>query len=157
MTSYPRDEIEATMAEYVAVREQIDADNGKWSDLARFFTDDAVFIDPAHGRIEGLDAITTFLDASMVGLEDWRFPIEFVAVSGNDVAVKWLQVLPNGARQSGWSRMVYAGNGRFRYEEDLLNMAHVLEDMKTMHWRPTEGFLPPPPTPNRDFSVPADS
>jgi hypothetical protein len=90
----------------------------------------------------------------MVGLDDWLFPIEFTAVNGNDVAVKWLQVLPNGTRQSGWSRMVYAGNGKFRYEEDQLNMVHVLEDMKTMHWRPTEGFLPPPAEPNRDFSIP---
>jgi ketosteroid isomerase-like protein len=154
MTTPPRDEVEATIADYVALREQIDAKNGKWSDLARFFTDDAVFIDPAHGRVEGIAAITTFLDASMVGLDDWLFPIEFTAVSGNDVAVKWLQVLPNGTKQSGWSRMVYAGGGKFRYEEDQLNMAHVLEDMKTMHWRPTEGFLPPPAQPNRDFSVP---
>ncbi|MEY2433453.1 MAG: hypothetical protein QOC92_3178, partial [Acidimicrobiaceae bacterium] len=105
MTIYPREEIEATIAEYIALREQIDAKKGKWSDLARFFTDDAVFIDPAHGRVEGLDEIRTFLDASMVGLDDWLFPIEFTAVNGNDVAVKWLQILPNGTRQSGWSRM----------------------------------------------------
>lgn len=154
MTAYPLEEIEATIADYVAVRARIDAKDGKWSDLARFFTDDAVFIDPAHGRIEGIDAITRFLDDSMVGLDDWLFPIDFTAVSGNDVAVKWTQVFPTGARQSGWSRMIYAGNGRFRYEEDLLNMAHVLEDMKTLQWRPVEGFLPPPSAPNRDFSVP---
>ncbi len=153
--THSREEIEAVMADYVAVRERIDAGEGKWSDLARFFTDDAVFIDPAHGRVEGLAAITHFLDASMVGLDDWRFPIEFVAINGDDVAVKWLQVFPNGARQSGWSRMVYAGGGKFRYEEDTLNMAHVLEDMKGLHWRPTEGFLPPPAEPNRDFSLPA--
>ena len=154
MATFPREEIEATLAEYIALRAEIDAKRGKWSDLARFFTDDAVFIDPAHGRVEGLAAITEFLDASMVGLDDWLFPIEFTAVSGNDVAVKWLQVLPNGKQQSGWSRMVYAGDGKFRYEEDQLNMVHVLEDMKTMHWRPTDGFLPPPAAPNRDFSVP---
>jgi len=154
MTTFPRDEIEAVMADYVATREAIDGGNGKWSDLARFFTDDAVFIDPAHGRVEGIAAITHFLDASMVGFEDWTYPIEFTAISGNDVAVKWLQVFPNGAKQSGWSRMVYAGNGKFRYEEDQLNMAHILEDMKTLHWRPVEGFLPPPAQPNRDFTIP---
>ena len=154
MTTFPREEIEAVIADYVATREAIDAGNGTWSDLARFFTDDAVFIDPAHGRVEGIDAITHFLDASMVGLDDWLFPIEFTAVSGNNVAVKWLQVFPNGVKQSGWSRMVYAGNGKFRYEEDQLNMVHVLEDMKGLHWRPTEGFLPPPAQPNRDFRIP---
>jgi len=152
--SHPREEIDAVMADYVAVRERIDAKQGKWSDLARFFTDDAVFIDPAHGRVEGIDAIRAFLDDSMVGLDDWLFPIEFTAINGDDVAVKWIQVFPNGARQSGWSRMIYAGDGKFRYEEDTLNMAHVLEDMKSLHWRPVDGFLPPPANPNRDFSVP---
>lgn len=152
--AFPREEIQNVLDDYVAVRSRIDAGNGKWSDLARFFTDDAVFIDPAHGRVEGLAAITEFLDASMVGLDDWTFPIDFVAISGNDVAVKWQQVFPNGAAQSGWSRLIYAGNGRFRYEEDMLNMAHVLEDMRGLHWRPTEGFLAPPAEPNRDYSVP---
>ena len=49
--------------------------------------------------------------------------------------------------------MIYAGDGKFRYEEDTLNMVHVLEDMKSLHWRPVDGFLPPPANPNRDFSV----
>ena len=154
MAEFPRAEIEATVADYVALREQIDAGNGKWSDLARFFTDDIVYIDPAHGRIEGLETVRVWLDAGMVGFEDWKFPIEFTAIDGNDVAIKWTQVLPNGGRQSGWTRLVYAGNGKFRYDEDLLNMAHVLEDMKTLHWRPTDGFLPPPTSPTRDFSIP---
>ena len=30
---------------------------------------------------------------------------------------------------SGSSTMVYAGDGKFRYQEDLLNMVHVLEDL----------------------------
>ena len=70
------------------------------------------------------------------------------------MAVKWLQVFPNGAQQSGWTRLIYAGDGKFRYDEDMHNMAHVLEDMKSLHWRPSEGFLMPPAEPNRDFSVP---
>ena len=77
---HPREEIEATMQRYVAVRENIDAGDGTWRDLAQFFTDDAVFIDPAWGRVEGIDEMkaTVFGDA-MVGLEEWKFPIEFYA------------------------------------------------------------------------------
>jgi len=154
MSPHPREEVEAVVAEYVAVRQQIDEGIGRWSDLARFFTDDIVYIDPAHGRIEGLETVTEWLDAGMVGFEDWKFPIEFTAVDGDNVAVKWTQIFPNGKQQSGWTRLVYAGNGKFRYDEDLLNMTHVLEDMRTLHWRPTEGFLAPPAEPNRDASVP---
>ena len=39
----------ATIERYLAVRDGIDAGNGTWADLAQFFTDDAVFIDPAWG------------------------------------------------------------------------------------------------------------
>ena len=74
---------------------------GTWSDLAQFFTDDAVFIDPAWGRVEGIDEMkaTVFGDA-MVGLEEWKFPIEFYAIDGDNVVIKWKQVLP-GARADG--------------------------------------------------------
>ena len=59
------------------------------------FTDDAVFIDPAWGRVEGIDEMkaTVFGDA-MVGLEEWKFPVEFYAIDGDNVLIKWKQVLP---------------------------------------------------------------
>jgi limonene-1,2-epoxide hydrolase len=148
------DEVAATVADYVALREQIEAGAATWTDLARFFTDDVVYIDPAWGRIQGIEEIRAFLDESMRGLEDWRFPIEFTAVNGDDVVVRWTQVLPSGKRQSGMSTLHYAGGGKFDYEEDLLNMVHVLEDLEADGWRPGPGFQPPPPNPIRDFSRP---
>ena len=111
-----------------------------------------MYIDPAYGRVDGLPAIRRFLDESMRGLGDWRFPIEFTAVDGDNVVIKWTQLMPNGRRQSGYTRLIYAGGGKFRYEEDLLNMVHVLDDMKDLGWRPTPDFVPPPAKPNRDFS-----
>ena len=42
--------------------------------------------------------------------------------------------------------------GKFRYEEDLLNMVHVLEDLSAAGWRPTGDFNMPPEHPVRDFS-----
>jgi ketosteroid isomerase-like protein len=148
------DEVQSALAAYVDLRERIERGEATWTDLAGIFTDDAVYIDPAYGRVEGLDAIRRFLDESMRGLEDWRFPIEFTAVDGDNVIIKWTQLLPNGRRQSGYTRLIYAGDGKFRYEEDQLNMVHVLDDMKSMGWRPAPDFVPPPTQPNRDFSVP---
>jgi hypothetical protein len=43
----------------------------------------------------------------------------------------------------------YAGDGKFSFEEDILNMAHVLEDLGESGWRPGSGFTPPPPNPQR--------
>ena len=153
-------EVEATLARYVAVREAIEAGDQTWSDLAQFFTDDAVYIDPAWGRIQGLDTIREFFVESMTGLEDWRFPFLFTAVNGDDVVTVWQQIVP-GTRadgrpfvQTGVSLLRYAGGGRFSFEEDLLNMTHVLEDLAESGWRPGLGFNAPPPNPDRDVSRP---
>ncbi len=162
MTAFSRDEIVATMDRYIAVRDAIDAGNGTWADLAQFFTDDAVFIDPAWGRVEGLDEMRrTVFGEAMNGLESWKFPTDFYAIEGNTVVCKWRQVMPGHHddgrpyQQSGVSTMVYAGNGKFCYEEDLLNMVHVFEDMKASDFKVTPAVGMPPKRPNRDFTRPA--
>jgi limonene-1,2-epoxide hydrolase len=151
---FPREEVQATVDDYLAVRAAIEAGEKTWTDLARFFTDDAVYIDPAWGRIQGIEEIRTFLDESMRGLEDWRFPVNFAAVEGDRIAVSWTQVLPGGRTQNGTSTMRYAGGGKFDHEEDLLNMVHVLEDLQASGWRPNPGFVSPPANPDRDTSFP---
>ncbi len=161
-TTHDRTGPAVAVAKYVALRAQIEdpTDPTTWTALADLFTDDAVYIDPAWGRIEGIDEIRSFLHDSMVGLDDWAFPIEFTAIDGNDVVIKWTQVLPGVATdgctrtQSGWSRLVYAGGEKFRYEEDLLNMVEVLDDLKAVGWKLPANFHFPPDVPNRNASIP---
>ena len=160
--AHSRDEVQSAIERYLAVRDGINAGNGTWRDLAQFFTDDAVFIDPAWGRVEGLDEMkATVFGEAMVGLEEWKFPTDFYMIDGDTVVVKWRHVLP-GARadgrefaQSGYSTLVYAGDGKFRYEEDLLNMTHLFEDIKESGFRFSPAMGSPPERPNRDFSLPA--
>ena len=152
--AYSRDEVQAAFERYLAVRDGINEGNGTWRDLAQFFTDDAVFIDPAWGRVEGLEAMKdSVFGEAMVGLESWTFPTEFFMIEGDTVVVKWLQVLP-GTRadgrpfaQSGYSTLVYAGDGKFCYEEDLLNMAHVFEDIAESGFRFSPTWAHHPSTP----------
>ena len=159
---HARSEVEAAVAAFVGIRDAIARGEETWTALERFYTDDAVYVDPAWGRISGgLAEIREFFADSMRGLEDWSFPIEFTAIEGDTVVVKWTQILP-GTRpdgspyqQSGVSTMVYAGDGKFSYQEDLLNMTHVLEDLAASGWRPGEGFVMPPSDPDRDWSRPA--
>jgi ketosteroid isomerase-like protein len=152
---HPEDEVRATVDAYVALRARIEAGDATWIDLADYFTEDAVYIDPAWGRIQGLEEIRAFLVDSMRGLEDWRFPIRFTAISGDDVVTVWDQVLPGQRedgqpyRQTGVSMLRYAGHEKFSFEEDLLNMAHVLEDLGASGWRPGPGFTAPPANPIR--------
>jgi ketosteroid isomerase-like protein len=157
---HDRAEIEATMERYLDLRRRIDAgEETGWTGIADYFTDDCVYIDPAWGRVEGIAELREFLDESMRGLEDWTFPVEFVAIERDQVVVKWTQITPPGPdgtryRQSGYSTLLYAGDGKFSYEEDLLNMAHVNEDLRAAGWRPQPGFVMPPAEPNRDWSRP---
>lgn len=148
------DELRETLERYLALRQDVDDRKRPWSDLVEFFTDDAVFIDPAWGRIQGIDEIRQFLVDSMTGIEDWTFPVDRIWVDGDEVGIKYRQVLPGGREQSGYSTLVYAGGGKFRYEEDILNMAHVMEDLVAIGWQPPAGMKLPPGTPNRDFSIP---
>ena len=160
--AHSRDEVQRAADRYCAIRARIEEglEPEAFAALADLYTDDAVYVDAAWGRIEGKAAIAHWLAHSMVGLGDWRFPVEFVAISGDDVVVKWTQVIP-GTRadgtpftQSGYSRLRYAGAGCFSYEEDVYNMAHVLEDLSESGWTPTEAMNVPPQHPNRDWSLP---
>jgi ketosteroid isomerase-like protein len=160
---FPREEVAAAVERYHELRRRIDAGKeGGFGVLADLYTEDAVYIDAAWGRIEGREAIASWLRDSMVGLGDWLFPIEFTAIEGNDVVVKWTQILPvarpDGSpyTQSGYSRLIYAGDGRFSYEEDVYNMVHVLEDIAASGWQPTEPMNVPPASPDRNWSVPSE-
>ncbi len=84
------------MERYHKLRERIDEglEPDAFGVLADFYTEDAVYIDGAWGRIEGREAIAHWLVDSMLGMEDWKFPIEFTAIEGNDVVVKWTQIMP---------------------------------------------------------------
>jgi ketosteroid isomerase-like protein len=158
--TFPQSEVQAAVDRYIDVRRGVDEGRNAWADLLDLFTDDAVYVDPAWGRVEGKDAIAQFFVESMTGLEDWMFPIDLVTVDGDEVLVKFRQVLPGSAadgrpyEQSGLSHLVYGGGGRFRYCGDLLNMAHVMEDLTALAWQPPPGMSAPPRSPNRDFSIP---
>ena len=154
------DEAAQTYAAYVRTRSQVLAGEAEWSSMAEFFTDDAVFIDPAWGRVEGLDALTRFFDESMLGLEDWSFPEEWTVVAGDRVVSKWWNRLP-GRRDdgtyfqaAGLSVLRYSGDGKFFYEHDLLNMVEVNQLIAESGWAPAGDFNMPPPDPDRNLAGP---
>jgi ketosteroid isomerase-like protein len=155
------EEARATYRRYLETRERIHRGGAPWSALADFFTEDAVYLDPAWGRTDGRAEITRFLDDSMAGLESWTFPEEWTMVEGDRVVSFWWNRLPGTApdgrplQAPGVSILHYAGDGRFDYELDILNMAEVFELMKASDWRPSDVMRPPPEHPNRDATPPS--
>ena len=156
MSHFPEDEIRAAYDRLVSTRDRVEAGELGWDALADFFTEDATFIDPAWGRVEGRAAIREYLEQSMAGLEGWTFPREWTAVLEDDRLVSaWQNRLP-GRRADGTpyqalgvSVMHYAGDGKFSREEDVLNMEHVIELIQESRWQPGPGFQRPPAKPLR--------
>lgn len=154
-------EARETYERFVAIRDKIDAGQASWAELGDFFTEDAAYIDPAWGRVEGREAIREFFVLSMEGLtgHGWSTPENWVMTSGHRLISQWDQVL--GQRDDGSSWMVpglsilyYAGDGLFCYSHDMLNMVHIGETMKAMNWQPPPTLNMPPRHPNRDVSLP---
>lgn len=155
-------EARETYERYVALRDEIDAGRKPWSDLADFFTEDAVYVDPAWGRVEGREKIREFFVKSMAGLtgHGWTTPENWIMVEGPRVVSQWDQVLGRDADGrprfvAGLSILYYAGDGLFCYSHDMLNMAHVFEVMKAIGWKPAAEMNMPPREPDRDVSLPA--
>jgi hypothetical protein len=146
---------------YVEAREKVHRGEAKWSVLAEeLFTENAVFVDPAWGRTEGRAAIARFLDESMTGLDSWSFPEEWTMVEGDRVVSFWWNRLPGTTADDrplqapGVSILRYAGDGRFDYELDILNMAEVFELMKASPWQPSPAMHAPPDPPDRNPTPP---
>jgi hypothetical protein len=154
------DEALATYRQMVAERDRIETGELPWSALAAYFTENAVYIDSAWGRFEGRPAIERFMAASMMGLEDWRFPEEWTMADGDRVVSMWWNQLPGSRadgspyRVAGLSILRYAGDGKFDYEYDVFNMQQVLEVITESGWTPTGPMNAPPDPPNRDATPP---
>lgn len=155
-------EARETYTRFVAIRDQIDIGNADWAGLADFFTDDAVYIDPAWGRQESREGIRRFFVESMAGLtgHGWSTPERWTMVDGHRLVSQWDQVM--GIRDDGsqWiapglSILYYAGDGLFCYSHDYLNMAQVYECLRAMDWQPPAEFTMPPRHPEWSTALPA--
>ena len=152
----------ATYERFVALRDEIDVGKQPWSALADFFTEDAAYIDPAWGRIEGREAIREFFDESMAGLtgHGWSTPENWTMADGPpprqpvgpDPRPAGRTERPGSCRVSRSSTT--PATGCFCYSHDMLNMTHVGQTLKAMEWRPPAQFNMPPRQPNRDVSLP---
>ena len=145
---------------YVTQRTRCERGEAPWSSVGDWFTEEAVFVDPAWGRIEGRDEMARFFDWSIVGLDGWEFPEQWTMVDGDRLVSFWWNRVP-GTRDDGtpfqapaMSILHYAGDGKFDYELDLMNIVEVTEVLAAAGWSAGEGFRFPEPDPDRNPAPP---
>lgn len=71
-----------------------------WAGLADSFAEDADYFDSTYGHKHGREAIRQYLHDSMVGLEEWTFPIQWVEI-GEGRAIAHLLNRAPGRRADG--------------------------------------------------------
>ncbi len=131
MPAWKRSEVEEAWRHFVAV-----GDSGNWRAGADLHSEDGVWIEHHLGTFRGRDAIRAWLIPAMAQCKGWTYPIEWVAIDGNRIVYKWLNRLP-GKRADGTDYefpgltiKVYAGAGRFDYQEDVYNWESALKVLK---------------------------
>ena len=150
-----------TYERFIQTRDDIDEGKYGWEKLADYFTEDAVYIDPAWGRQETREGIRKFFVASMAGLTGygWTSPERWTMTDGHRLVSQWDQVMGtdeqgNERRVPGLSILYYAGDGLFCYSHDFLNMTAIGETLKAMAWQPPAEFNMPPRKPDWSTDMP---
>ena len=142
MADFPRGEVQKAIDALHSIRDKASAGEMSWDAIADLFTEDATYIDPAWGHFKGRKSIRQFLRDSMQGLEGWKFPTDWCVIEGSRVVSKFRNQLP-GRRPDGSfyevpgvSVLEYAGDGKFSFEEDIINMVHLYEVLNESGWVP---------------------
>jgi limonene-1,2-epoxide hydrolase len=131
MAKYDRAEIEAAFQKTIDVQT-----NDDWNGFVDCFTPDALYVEHHLGTFRGRDAIRAWLIPAMAQCKGWTYPIDWVAIDGNRIVYKWQNRLP-GRRADGThfefagiTIKLYAGEGRFDYQEDVYNWESALAVLK---------------------------
>lgn len=107
------------------------SESGDWTIWAAIFTEDAEYVEHAFGEFHGRQEIEKWIVEVMAPFPHMTFPQEWHCFDEeNDAIVCCVQntmpALPGSSQTfsyPNWTRVVYAGGGKFSYEEDIYNYA----------------------------------
>lgn len=131
MGQYSRAELERALASYNMARDRA-SETGDWTIWVEVFTDDADYIEHAFGVFKGKGQIRDWITTVMAPFPHMTFPQDWVAFDEENGAVVFQcqNRLEHPTDSNGepfqfpsWTRLTYAGNGKWSCEEDIYNPA----------------------------------
>ena len=129
MPKFSRAEMEEAFATFTAAHIKA-SKTGNWDEWADMFTDDAVYTEHAYGEFHGKEEIKRWIVEVMAPYPTMSFPHDWVVYDEeNGAIISCVQNRfphPDGTDNDefqfpNWTRVVYAGNGKFSSEEDVYN------------------------------------
>lgn len=139
MGQFSREEIEREYERYREVASRAGA-SGEWDQWAELFTKDATYVEHLYGRFEGREAIRKWITATMAEFpnnEMTLFPVEWWVIDEERswvLCAVWNRMADLGDGEVyqaiNWSRLTYAGDGQWSYEEDLYNVNEFADMIK---------------------------
>jgi hypothetical protein len=128
---FPREEVEAALKTYFELA-KVGTETGNWDPWADLFTEDAIYVEHSMGIMRGREAIRAWVKSSTgekpmatIVAPDW-YLIE------NDLVIVYtlnMRPAPDGGdpyQFVGMSPFVYAGDGKWSYEEDVTNPNEIV-------------------------------
>ena len=131
MPRFTRQELKQALAVFNAARDRA-SETGDWNIWAELFTEDAHYIEHAYGEMHGREAIRAWIRDVMAPFPRMSFPQDWVVFDEENGAIVFQcqNELPAPFDADGrafafpnWTRILYAGNGKFCSEEDVYNPA----------------------------------
>jgi hypothetical protein len=139
MATYTREEIETAFAHFQDAAARSVA-SGDWTEWANCFTEDARYYEHHYGHFEGRAQILEWIQKTMsepINCEMVAFPPEWHVIDedrGWVICAIWNVMADPGDgsvhREINWTKLHYAGNGLFDYEEDIYNPVEFGEMIK---------------------------
>lgn len=136
---YPLEEIQAAFDHYREAAAEAGR-TGNWELFVDCFTEDVDYIEHHYGRFKGRDEVRNWVVPAMTAfpVDHMRsFPWNWYTI---DAEKGWVigeiaNVMDDPGdgkvyEAANWSRLVYAGDGRFREEEDVYNPTEFAEMMR---------------------------
>ncbi|MCO4770791.1 MAG: nuclear transport factor 2 family protein [Deltaproteobacteria bacterium] len=105
---------------------------GDWERMGHIYDENATYHDTFYGWLHGRPAITRWLYESMIGLEEWSYPVQWVAVDEGRVVAHWLNRLP-GQRRDG-SYFEFPGVSCLTFNDDgqVLRQVDIYDGIETL-------------------------